>query len=54
VWLVALASLLVVLSAGVVTLGADVKKFAAAFTAVFALAYASWVFGSYAYIAARK
>jgi uncharacterized membrane protein YadS len=46
------AALLVVLSAGVLTLGADVKKFAAAFTAVFALAYASWVLGSYAHIAA--
>jgi uncharacterized membrane protein YadS len=46
------AALLVVLSAGVTTLGADVKKFAVAFTAVFALAYASWILGSYAYIAA--
>src|ERR1700761_3972922 len=46
------AALLVVLSAGVATLGADVRKFAVAFTAVFALAYASWILGSYAYIAA--
>ena len=46
------AVLLIVLSAGVATLGADVKKFAVAFTAVFAIAYASWIFGSYAYIAA--
>ncbi len=46
------AALLVVLSAGVTTLGADVRKFAIAFTAVFAIAYASWVVGSYAYIAA--
>src|SRR5580704_17819939 len=46
------AALLVVLSAGVATLGADVKKFAIAFTAVFAIAYASWIAGSYAYIAA--
>src|SRR5580693_9902056 len=45
-------ALLVVLSAGVATLGADVKKFALAFTAVFAIAYASWIVGSYAYIAA--
>src|SRR6202047_937376 len=45
------AALLVVLSAGVITLGADVKKFAIAFTAVFAIAYASWIAGSYAYIA---
>jgi uncharacterized membrane protein YadS len=46
------AALLVVLSIGVAALGADVRKFALAFTAVFAIAYASWVAGSYAYIAA--
>src|SRR6202140_737403 len=46
------AALLVVLSVGVVTLGADVRKFALAFTAVFAIAYASWIVGSYAYVAA--
>jgi len=46
------AALLVVLSAGVVALGADVRKFAVAFTAVFAIAYGSWILGSYAYIAA--
>src|ERR1700760_137633 len=46
------AALLIVLSIGVSTLGADVKKFALAFTAVFAIAYASWIAGSYAYIAA--
>jgi len=46
------AALLVVLSGGVVTLGGDVRKFAIAFTAVFAIAYASWILGSYAYIAA--
>src|SRR6516165_6251151 len=46
------ASLLLVLSIGVSTLGADVRKFALAFTAVFAIAYASWIAGSYAYIAA--
>jgi len=46
------AALLILLSAGVTTLGADVKKFAVAFTAVFAIAYASWIFGSYAYVAA--
>src|SRR6201996_7046671 len=45
-------ALLVVLSAGVATLGADIRKFAIAFTAVFAIAYASWILGSYAYIAA--
>jgi uncharacterized membrane protein YadS len=45
-------SLLVVLSAGVAALGGDVRKFAVAFTVVFAIAYASWVVGSYAHIAA--
>src|SRR6201994_4377473 len=45
-------SILVVLSVGVATLGADVKKFALAFTAVFAIAYGSWIIGSYAHIAA--
>jgi uncharacterized membrane protein YadS len=46
------ASLLVVLSAGVAALGGDVRKFAVAFTVVFAIAYASWIVGSYAYVAA--
>jgi uncharacterized membrane protein YadS len=46
------AALLLVLSVGVSTLGADVRKFATAFTAVFAIAYASWIVGSYAHIAA--
>jgi hypothetical protein len=46
------AALLVALSTGVAALGADVRKFALAFTVVFAIAYASWVAGSYAYIAA--
>jgi uncharacterized membrane protein YadS len=46
------AALTIVLSAGVAALGADVKKFAVGFTVVFAIAYASWIFGSYAYIAA--
>ena len=46
------AALLVVLSTGVATLGADVRKFAIAFSAVFAIAYGSWILGSYAYIAA--
>jgi len=45
-------AMLAVLSAGVATLGADVRKFAAAFTVVFAIAYASWIVGSYAYVAA--
>jgi uncharacterized membrane protein YadS len=46
------AALLIVLGAGVATLGVDVRKFAVAFTVVFAIAYASWIAGSYAYIAA--
>jgi uncharacterized membrane protein YadS len=46
------AALLVVLSLGVVVLGGDVKKFVPAFTAVFLLAYGSWIAGSYAHIAA--
>lgn len=45
-------ALLIVLSLGVAALGANVKKFAVAFTVVFAIAYASWIVGSYAYIAA--
>jgi hypothetical protein len=46
------AAMLVVLSAGVASLGGDARKFALAFTAVFAIAYASWIAGSYAYVAA--
>ncbi len=46
------AALVIVLSLGVTTLGADARKFAIAFTAVFAFAYASWILGSYAHIAA--
>jgi len=46
------AALVIVLSLGVTTLGADARKFAIAFTAVFALAYASWILGSYAHLAA--
>ncbi|MBR1223006.1 putative sulfate exporter family transporter [Bradyrhizobium sp. U87765 SZCCT0131] len=45
-------ALVVVLSGAVAALGADVRKFAVAFTVVFAIAYASWIVGSYAYIAA--
>jgi uncharacterized membrane protein YadS len=47
-------SLLVVLSVAAVALKADVKKFALAFTAVFWIAYASWVVGSYANFAAAS
>jgi uncharacterized membrane protein YadS len=45
-------ALLATLTAAAATLGLDVKRFAIAFTAVFALAYASWIIGSYAYVAA--
>src|ERR1700691_2324047 len=45
-------ALTVVLSAGAATLGADVKNFAVAFTAVFWIAYASWIIGNYANFAA--
>lgn len=45
-------ALLAVLSIGVATLGGNVAKFAVAFTVVFAIAYGSWIVGSYAYIAA--
>src|SRR5205807_2516504 len=40
------AALLLVLSIGVAAHGADVRKFALAFTVVFAIAYASWIVGS--------
>jgi uncharacterized membrane protein YadS len=46
------AALLAVLSIGVAALRGDVRKFALAFTVTFAIAYASWILGSYAYIAA--
>jgi uncharacterized membrane protein YadS len=46
------AALLFVLSIGVSALGGDVRKFAPAFTVAFAIAYASWIAGSYAYVAA--
>jgi uncharacterized membrane protein YadS len=41
-------ALLVVLSAAAVALKSDLKKFALAFTAVFWIAYASWVIGNFA------
>jgi uncharacterized membrane protein YadS len=41
-----------VLSASAYLLGQDVRQFALAFTAVFAIAYASWFIGSSAYLAA--
>ena len=44
-------ALLAVLTGGAVLLKTDAKKFALAFTAVFWIAYGSWVIGSSAYIA---
>jgi uncharacterized membrane protein YadS len=41
-----------VLSAGAYLLGDDVRRFALAFAAVFAIAYASWFVGSWAHLAA--
>src|SRR6516225_522790 len=46
------AALTVVLSAAAAALGSDVKKFLLAFTAVFWIAYASWIAGNYANFAA--
>jgi uncharacterized membrane protein YadS len=45
-------ALLVLLTAGAAALNLEVKRFAVTFTAVFALAYASWIVGSFAYVAA--
>jgi uncharacterized membrane protein YadS len=50
--LVTYLALLAVLSAGALALNLDLKRFAITFTAVFALAYASWIIGSFAYVAA--
>ncbi len=46
------AALLVVLTAGAVAMGRDAVRFAAAFTATFAIAYASWFVGAWARLAA--
>src|SRR6516225_3785681 len=46
------AALTLVLSAGAAALKANVKRFALAFTAVFWIAYASWVIGNFANFAA--
>jgi uncharacterized membrane protein YadS len=46
------AALLAVMTAGAAALNLDTKRFAIAFTVVFALAYASWIAGSNAYVAA--
>ena len=45
-------ALLAVLSVGAAALKIDVKRFALAFTAAFAIAYASWIIGNYANFAA--
>src|SRR5437868_5191056 len=45
-------ALTAVLSLGAAALKADVKRFALAFTAVFWIAYASWIVGNYAMFAA--
>jgi len=45
-------ALLVVLGAAATALKSDVKKFVLAFTAVFWIAYASWVIGNFAHFAA--
>src|SRR5262250_458784 len=45
-------ALLVVLSAAAAALKTDIKKFALAFTAVFWIAYASWIAGNFANFAA--
>jgi hypothetical protein len=42
----------VVLSASVAALRGDTKRFAIAFSAAFWIAYASWIIGSYAQLAA--
>jgi uncharacterized membrane protein YadS len=46
------AALTIVLSAGAAALKTDVKRFALAFTAVFWIAYASWIIGNFANFAA--
>ncbi len=46
------AALLIVLSAGAVALKTNVTRFALAFTALFWIAYASWIVGNYANFAA--
>jgi len=45
-------AMLTVLLVGAKTLGANVKRFAQGFTVIFALSYACWFAGSWAYIAA--
>jgi len=45
-------ALLVLLSAAAVALKSDLRKFVFAFTAVFSIAYASWIVGNFANFAA--
>ena len=45
-------AMLVVLMAGAKAIGASVKRFAQGFTVIFAVSYACWFLGSWAYIAA--
>lgn len=45
------AALLLVLTAAAAALKIDAKRFAVTFTVLFAIAYASWIFGSFAYVA---
>ncbi len=47
-------AMLVIMSLGAKLMGADVKKFALGFTAIFFISYACWFAGNYAYIAATK
>src|SRR6202521_3227922 len=51
-FIVTYLALLAVLSAGAAALKADVRRFAVAFTAVFWMAYGSWIVGSTAHLAA--
>src|SRR5580700_4853190 len=51
-FIVTYLALLAVLSAGAAALGADVRRFAVAFTAVFWIAHASWIVGNNAHLAA--
>jgi uncharacterized membrane protein YadS len=50
--LITYLALALVLTACAAALNLDVKRFAVTFTAVFAFAYASWIIGSYAHVAA--
>jgi len=47
-------AMLVIMGTGAKLIGADVKKFAIGFTAIFWISYACWFAGNYAYIAATK